>query len=102
MLFWYQFFNQFSGTSPIDSINLLVFNLIYTSVPIMVVTVADQDLPADLLLEKKIFYRQGQCSTLYTRLLFWLTVIDAFYQSAVVFLVAYGVSCARILFLWSY
>ena len=58
----------------------------------MVVTVADQDLPADLLLEKKIFYKQGQNSTIYTRFYFWMTVIDAFYQSAAVFFIAYGVS----------
>lgn len=57
----------------------------------MVMGVADQDLPAQELLEKKVFYRQGRCSQLYTRLLFWLTILDALYQSAVVFFVAYWV-----------
>lgn len=70
----------------------MIFNLVYTSIPIMVVAVADQDLPAELLLEKKVFYRQGQSSAIYTRFYFWMTVIDAFYQSAVVFFMAYGVS----------
>lgn len=92
LLFWFQIFNGFSGSSPIDSINLLIFNLVYTSLPVMVVAVADQDLPAKVLLKEKTFYRQGRCSQLYTRKQFWLTVLDAFYQSAVVFFVACGVS----------
>lgn len=91
LLFWFQIFNGFSGSSPIDSINLLIFNLVYTSLPIMVVGVADQDLPASVLLKEKTFYRQGRCSELYTRPQFWLTVLDAFYQSAVVFFIALGV-----------
>ena len=92
LLLYYQIFNAFSGSTPIDSINLLIFNLVYTSLPIMIVGVADQDLPAPVLLQQKGLYRQGQCSQVYTRLDFWLTVLDAFYQSAVVFFVAYGVS----------
>jgi len=58
----------------------------------MVVGVADQDLPAHVLMERKIFYSQGRCSQVYTRLMFWLTILDAFYQSAVTFFVAYAVS----------
>lgn len=92
MLFYYQIFNAFSGSTPIDSINLLIFNLVYTSLPIIVVGVADQDLRAPVLMKEKGLYREGQCSQVYTRLDFWLTVLDAFYQSAVVFFVAFGVS----------
>ena len=92
LLFYYQIFNAFSGSAPIDSINLLIFNLVFTSLPIIVVGVADQDLLAPVLLKEKELYRQGQCSQVYTRLDFWLTVVDAFYQSAVVFFVALGVS----------
>lgn len=63
----------------------------------MVVAVADQDLPASTLLQGKTFYAQGRCSQLYTRLQFWLTVLDAAYQSLVVFFVAYGVSVSACL-----
>lgn len=91
LLFYFQIFNTFSGSVPIDTINLLIFNLVYTSLPIMVVGVADQELPAPVLLKEKSLYQQGQCSQVYTRLDFWLTVLDALYQSAVVFFVALGV-----------
>lgn len=91
LLFWFQLFNAWSGSNPIDGINLTVFNLLYTSLPIIVVGVADQDLRAETLLRYKYFYHQGRCSTIYTHLKFWLTALDAVYQSATVFFMAYGV-----------
>eukprot|EP00731_Ephydatia_muelleri_P030667 Em0022g181a len=91
VLFWYQLFNGFSASTPIDGINLIIFNLIYTSLPILVVAVADQDLHADTLLRDKCFYKQGQQCKVYTRWRFWLTMLDALYESAVVFFIAYGV-----------
>ena len=90
LLFWYQLFNGFSGSNPIDGINLQIFNLVYTSMPIMVAAVADQDLKPKQLLTNEEHYRRGQDSRVYTRLKFWLVVLEAFYQSLVVFFVAYG------------
>ena len=91
LLFWYQIFNGFSGSTPIDGINLLVFNLLFTSLPILVVAITDQDLRASTLLQYKHYYEQGRCSKVYTRWKFWLAMLEAFYQSAVVFFIAYGV-----------
>lgn len=92
LLFWWQLFNAWSGSNPIDGINLTVFNLVYTSLPIMVVGVASQDLPASTLLREKYYYAQGRLSKLYTHWKFVLTVVDALYQSATIFFLAYGVS----------
>ena len=91
VIFWFQLFNAFSGSNLIDGINLFTYNLLFTSVPVIVVAVGDQDLKAEVLLEGKVFYEQGRCSKVYTRWKFWLTILDAFYESAVVFFVAYGV-----------
>ena len=90
LLFWYQLFNGFSGSNPIDGINLQIFNLIYTSIPIMIVAVLDQDLRSDKLLHSYEYYEQGLNSRLYTRTKFWIAMLEAFYQSAVIFFVAYG------------
>lgn len=92
LLFWYQFFAAYSGSRLIDSINLIVFNFIYTSLPIMVVAITDQDLRAPTLLREKHLYEEGRCSKVYTRWKSWLTILDAIYQSLTVFFVAYGVS----------
>lgn len=90
LLFWYQIFNGFSASTPIDGVNLIIFNLIYTSLPILVVAIGDQDLVAPTLLKVKRLYKQGQESSVYTRWRFCFTMVDALYESAAVFFVAYG------------
>ena len=92
LMFWFQFFNGFSSSVPITSINLLVFNLVYTSIPILVVAVADQDVKAGRLMEDKGLYKQGKNSEVYTKRTFLFAVANGIYQSLVVFFVAYGVS----------
>ncbi len=92
VIFWFQIFSAFSGSNPIDSVNLFMYNLIFTSLPIIVVAITDKDLKADVLLREKRFYQQGRCSEVYTHTLFGLAVLDGFYQSAVCFFIAYGVS----------
>jgi magnesium-transporting ATPase (P-type) len=42
--FWYVFFNAFTGTSIYDSNMLLLFNIIFTSVPIIVYAIWDRDV----------------------------------------------------------
>lgn len=92
LIFWYQLFNGFSGSNPIDGINLLIFNLVFTSLPIVVVGVSDQDLKASTLLQSNgRFYIQGRCSKLYNRYKFWLAMLEALYQSAAIFFVTLGV-----------
>lgn len=92
LLFWYQLINGYSGSNPIDGVNLIMFNLAYTSLPIIIVGVADQDLRAEVLMKEKSLYAQGRLSKVYTRFKFWIAMLEAFYQSMVVFLVASSVS----------
>ena len=95
LLFWYQFFSAYSGARVIDSINLIIFNFIYTSVPIMVVAIADQVIRAPTLMKEKHLYEEGRRSKVYTRWKSWLNIFDGVYQSLTVFFVAYGVSMHR-------
>ncbi len=61
------------------------------------VAITDQDLRPATLLRDKSYYEQGRCSRLYNRWKFWLSMLDAFFSSAVVFFVAYGVGAACLL-----
>ena len=91
ILFWFQLFNGFSGSSMVDGVNLQVFNLVFSSIPILVVAVADQDVRAGTLLSSEHLYGSGRRCKLYSRWRFWLTVMEAFYQSAAVFFLSYAV-----------
>ncbi|KAL0973744.1 hypothetical protein UPYG_G00210370 [Umbra pygmaea] len=89
LLFWYQFFCGFSGTSMIDIWLLIFFNLFFTSVPPIMFGVMDRDVSAEMLLGLPELYRTGQGSEGYDHLIFWIAMLDAFYQSLVCFFIPY-------------
>lgn len=62
LLFWYQFFCGFSGTTMIDYWLMIFFNLFFTSVPPIMFGIMDKDLSAEMLLGVPELYRTGQRS----------------------------------------
>ncbi|CAL8271100.1 unnamed protein product [Merluccius merluccius] len=89
LLFWYQFFSGFSGSVMTNSWILILFNLLFTSVPPLVYGVLDRDTPAEILMEWPELYRASPNSKVYVSSTFWLTILDAFYQSLVCFFIPY-------------
>ncbi|TDG98557.1 hypothetical protein EPR50_G00201700 [Perca flavescens] len=89
LLFWYQFFCGFSGGVMTNAWVLILFNLLFTSVPPLIYGVLDQHMPADTLMELPELYQAVQTSKVYVPYVFWITVLDAFYQSLVCFFVPY-------------
>ncbi|XP_072476788.1 phospholipid-transporting ATPase VD isoform X1 [Notamacropus eugenii] len=89
LLFWYQFFCGFSGTSMSDYWVLIFFNLLFTSVPPVIYGILEKDVSAGTLMQLPELYKSGQKSEAYLPLTFWITLLDAFYQSLVCFFVPY-------------
>ncbi|XP_055653008.1 phospholipid-transporting ATPase VD isoform X2 [Falco peregrinus] len=89
LLFWYQFFCGFSGTSMTDYWILILFNLLFTSVPPIIYGVLDKDVSAEILMQLPQLYMMSQKSVAYLPSPFWMTLLDAFYQSLVCFFVPY-------------
>ncbi|XP_049452193.1 probable phospholipid-transporting ATPase VD isoform X2 [Epinephelus fuscoguttatus] len=89
LLFWYQFFCGFSGSVMTNAWVLILFNLLFTSVPPLIYGVLDQDTPVDTLMELPELYQASQSSKVYAPYIFWITILDAFYQSLVCFFVPY-------------
>ncbi|KAG7999359.1 putative phospholipid-transporting ATPase VD, partial [Nibea albiflora] len=89
LLFWYQFFCGFSGSVMSNSWVLILFNLIFTSVPPLIYGVLDRHTPADTLMELPELYQSIGTTKVYIPCMFWVTVLDAFYQSLVCFFVPY-------------
>ncbi|XP_075889017.1 phospholipid-transporting ATPase VB [Nelusetta ayraudi] len=89
LLFWYQFFCGFSASTMIDYWLLIFFNLFFTSAPPILFGIMDSDLSAEMLLGVPELYRTGQGSGQYNLRIFWLSVLDAFYQSLVAFFIPY-------------
>ncbi|KAG5848231.1 hypothetical protein ANANG_G00096250 [Anguilla anguilla] len=89
LLFWYQFYCGFSGATMTNYWVLIFFNLLFTSAPPLVYGVLDKDVSADTLLQLPELYRAGQNSQAYLPSTFWLTMLDAFYQSLICFFIPY-------------
>ncbi|KAJ7400717.1 putative phospholipid-transporting ATPase VD [Pitangus sulphuratus] len=89
LLFWYQFFCGFSGTSMTDYWILILFNLLFTSVPPIIYGVLDKDVSAEILMQLPQLYTMSQKSVAYLPSTLWITLLDAFYQSLVCFFVPY-------------
>uniref|UniRef100_A0A673U3I7 Phospholipid-transporting ATPase n=1 Tax=Suricata suricatta TaxID=37032 RepID=A0A673U3I7_SURSU len=89
LLFWYQFFCGFSGSTMIDYWQMIFFNLFFTSLPPLIFGILDKDISAETLLALPEVYKSGQNSECYNRMTFWICIVDAFYQSLVCFFIPY-------------
>lgn len=57
--FFYVFFNSFSGTSIHDRIPIMLYNVLFASLPIMVIGIWDQDVKAEVAMQYPELYHQG-------------------------------------------
>ncbi|XP_004587525.2 phospholipid-transporting ATPase VB [Ochotona princeps] len=89
LLFWYQFFCGFTGSTMIDYWQMIFFNLFFTSLPPLMFGILDKDVCAETLLALPALYKSGQQSECYNPLTFWITMMDALYQSLVCFFIPY-------------
>uniref|UniRef100_A0A915AR10 Phospholipid-transporting ATPase n=1 Tax=Parascaris univalens TaxID=6257 RepID=A0A915AR10_PARUN len=89
VLFWCQVYNGFSAQVPIDPIYLMVYNLLFTSVPSLLFGMIDQNASGELLLKHPFLYAEGRCSKLYRWYSFWVNMLDALWQSAAIYFTAH-------------
>ncbi|XP_020971034.1 phospholipid-transporting ATPase 1-like isoform X2 [Arachis ipaensis] len=87
MLFWYILCSAFSTTSALTEWSCVLYSVIYTSIPTVIVGVMDKDLSQKTLLQYPKLYGAGHRQEAYNIRLFWLTMIDTLWQSLVVFLI---------------
>ncbi|KAF7726201.1 hypothetical protein EC973_008999 [Apophysomyces ossiformis] len=91
VLFWYQLFCGFSGTMMFDYSYITLYNLVFTSLPCIFAGVLDQDLKAEYSFKYPQLYLMGIRNDKFHSSRFYLTVLDAIYQSAICFGVPYMV-----------
>ncbi|OTB08308.1 hypothetical protein M426DRAFT_52148 [Hypoxylon sp. CI-4A] len=88
-IFWFQCFCNFDITYLFEYTYILLFNLIFTSVPPIVIGVLDQDVSDKVSLAVPQLYRRGIERLEWTQHKFWLYMVDGLYQSVIVFFVTY-------------
>uniref|UniRef100_A0AAQ4P098 Phospholipid-transporting ATPase n=1 Tax=Gasterosteus aculeatus aculeatus TaxID=481459 RepID=A0AAQ4P098_GASAC len=89
LIFWFQFYCGFSGSAMIDQWYLIFFNLMFSAFPQLITGTLDKDVSAETLQRLPQLYVNGQNSEEYKPYMFWMNMIDAFYQSLVCFFIPY-------------
>ncbi|XP_042272381.1 phospholipid-transporting ATPase VA isoform X1 [Thunnus maccoyii] len=89
LIFWYQFYCGFSGSAMIDQWYLIFFNLMFSAFPQLITGTLDKDVSAETLQQLPQLYANGQNSEEYKPYMFWMNMIDAFYQSLICFFIPY-------------
>ncbi|KAJ8756242.1 hypothetical protein K2173_025054 [Erythroxylum novogranatense] len=87
VLFWYVLFTCFTLTTAINEWSSMLYSIIYTSLPTIVVGILDKDLSRRTLLKHPQLYGGGQRQESYNSKLFWLTMLDTIWQSIAVFFI---------------
>ncbi|KUI74548.1 Phospholipid-transporting ATPase DNF1 [Cytospora mali] len=88
-IFWFQVFCNFDITYIFDYSYIIMFNLFFTSIPVILMGVLDQDVSDSVSLAVPQLYRRGIERLEWTQRKFWLYMLDGTYQSVMVFFIPY-------------
>ncbi|KAI5633627.1 hypothetical protein NE865_13678 [Phthorimaea operculella] len=87
MTFWYQIYCGFSTAVVIDQLHWMLYNLMFTAFPPLIIGVYDRVAPAALLMERSGLYSHCRRGLTYQTHSYWTTLAEAVYISVVIFFV---------------
>ncbi|KAL8555179.1 hypothetical protein ACS0TY_003115 [Phlomoides rotata] len=87
VLFWYVLFTAFTLTTAITDWSSVLYSVIYTSLPTIIVGILDKDLSRNTLIKYPQLYVTGQREESYNSKLFWVMIFDTLWQSIAAFFV---------------
>ncbi|KAK6476749.1 putative phospholipid-transporting ATPase IM isoform X1 [Huso huso] len=89
--FWFGFFCGFSAQTVYDQWFITLFNIVYTSLPVLAMGLFDQDVTEQSSLEHPKLYEPGQFNVLFNKHKFFICTAQGVYTSIVLFFIPYGV-----------
>lgn len=84
----YALFTGFTLTTAINEWSSVLYSIIYSSLPTIIVGILDKDLSRMTLLKHPQLYGAGQRNESYNTKLFWITMVDTLWQSMAIFFTA--------------
>ncbi|XP_067667224.1 phospholipid-transporting ATPase ID-like isoform X2 [Haliotis asinina] len=88
--FWYAFFCGFSAQTLYDPYFISLYNLFYTSLPILVLGIFDQDVNEDYSIRYPKLYAPGLKDALFNKKTFIYSTLEGIITSLVLFFIPYG------------
>ncbi|EAU32628.1 hypothetical protein ATEG_07244 [Aspergillus terreus NIH2624] len=88
-LFWYSIYNDFDGSYLFDYTYIVLVNVAFTSLPVILMGIFDQDVDDKVSLAVPQLYMRGIERKEWSELKFWLYMFDGLYQSLICFFMPY-------------
>lgn len=89
VLFWYVLYTGYTLSTAINEWSSVLYSVIYTSAPTVIVAILDKDLSRRTLLKYPQLYGAGQREESYNLRLFIFIMVDSVWQSVAVFFIPY-------------
>uniref|UniRef100_A0A8C6KQY4 Phospholipid-transporting ATPase n=1 Tax=Nothobranchius furzeri TaxID=105023 RepID=A0A8C6KQY4_NOTFU len=88
--FWYSFFNGYSAQTVYEDWFITLYNLAYSSLPVLLVGLLDQDVNDRLSLKFPKLYLPGQQETMFNYKNFFISLFHGIFVSLIIFFIPYG------------
>nr|CAB3224702.1 phospholipid-transporting ATPase ID [Phallusia mammillata] len=88
--FWYGIYNGFTAQSTYDDWFVTLYNIVYTSTPIFILALLEQDLNDDYSIRYPKLYLPGQKNELFNIPIFLKSIIWGIITSIILFFIPYG------------
>ncbi|XP_063508292.1 probable phospholipid-transporting ATPase IM isoform X2 [Pongo pygmaeus] len=88
--FWFGFFCGFSAQTVYDQWFITLFNIVYTSLPVLAMGIFDQDVSDQNSMDCPQLYEPGQLNLLFNKRKFFICMLHGIYTSLVLFFIPYG------------
>nr|XP_013010169.1 probable phospholipid-transporting ATPase IM isoform X2 [Cavia porcellus] len=87
---WFGFFCGFSAQTVYDQWFITLFNIVYTSLPVLAMGIFDQDVSDQNSMDCPQLYEPGQLNILFNKRKFFICVAHGVYTSLALFFIPYG------------
>uniref|UniRef100_A0A8C5C3G8 Phospholipid-transporting ATPase n=1 Tax=Gadus morhua TaxID=8049 RepID=A0A8C5C3G8_GADMO len=88
--FWFSFFNGFSAQVAYEDWFITLYNVCYSSLPVLLVGLMDQDVNDKLSLKFPKLYLPGQRGALFNFKKFFISLFHGIFVSLIIFFIPYG------------
>ncbi|XP_077050771.1 phospholipid-transporting ATPase IC [Siphateles boraxobius] len=88
--FWFSFFNGFSAQTAYEDWFITLYNVCYSSLPVLLVGLLDQDVNDKLSLRFPKLYLPGQQGSLFNYRNFFISLFHGIFTSLIIFFIPYG------------
>uniref|UniRef100_A0A3Q1HW51 Phospholipid-transporting ATPase n=2 Tax=Percomorphaceae TaxID=1489872 RepID=A0A3Q1HW51_ANATE len=88
--FWYGFFCGFSAQTVYDELFITLYNLMYTALPVLGMSLFDQDVNAEWSFQHPQLYIPGQLNLYFNKKAFFKCALHSCYSSMVLFFIPYA------------